>query len=215
MATFLQLKNGVANIFGRTDGGTPDTVRDNSINDVIRNLIASYYPFSWLRKTASLTIDSSGQADLPSDFNITHKISYIAETGTGNNDDKVYQEIDVSANDSFGLGDTVYYIDFNTSTNRWRVNSKIVSKTLSCVYYYIPAILVNDIDVCVVPDSDAVIYLSAARTWIGIYFDETNHDRFQTLGMRQLDLMVARDKKARPQRRRRGSIYTVDLGFNT
>jgi hypothetical protein len=202
MSTFLQLKNSLKNI---VVGGTTE------INDVIRNEIANYYPFTWLRKSTSLTIDGSGQSDLPADFNITHKIPSLIDSNN-----QVYQEVDVTTYNDTTVGSVnIYYIDYNTSTDRWRVNSKTVSTTLTCVYYYIPAELTADADVCVVPDPDAVIYLAAARVWIGIYFDETDHDRFQALGTQRLDLMVARDKRARPERRRSGTAYSVDQGWNT
>lgn len=215
MPTFLQLKNATANQLGKSDGGTANTIRDNHINDVVRNEIANVFPFSWLRKTnSSISINSSGQADLPSDYNPNHKIYDLRRVVSGTYSDDLYTEVPQEAFDTYGAGSLRYFIDFNTGTNLYRLNSTEPSVTLKVTYYHTPAAMTADADVCVVPDQDAVAYLAAARYWLSSERDETNHDRFKALGNQRLQQLVLDDKKARPQRLRRGVGLGINLGWN-
>jgi hypothetical protein len=209
-ATYLELKTGTANIFGRADGATADTVRDDNINSAIRFDIANVYPFSWLRKSTTLNLDTSGQADLPADYNYTHNLFDAYDSNITH-----YYEVNQNTYQEVSTPVPKLYIDYNSSTNRWRVNASTVSKTITVIYYYIPATLSADADVCPVPDPMAVIYLAAAHVWIGFYFDETNHDRFQQLGERRVKQMINMDKRGQPHRAKRGPAYTVDQGFNS
>jgi hypothetical protein len=107
----------------------------------------------------------------------------------------------------------IYFIDYNTSTNRWQINTK-EDVALSIIYYHIPATLTADAAIDVVPDMKLVKYFVAAEYWLSSERDETNHDRFQVLADRRLQEMISSDKKTRPQRLRRGALYTCNLGFN-
>lgn len=117
--------------------------------------------------------------------------------------------------DAFGAGTFRYYIDYNTSTNRYRLNTTDPSVTLQVTYYHVPATMTADADVCVVPDQDVVAYLAAARYWLSSERDETNHDRFKTLGNQRLQQLVLDDKKANPLRPKRGVGWGRNLGWNT
>jgi hypothetical protein len=215
-STYLNLKNGVANALGRTDGGTANALRDSLINQVIKGEIINQYPFSWTeRADSSLTTDSSGQVDLPADYNHTFKLKDLRIVGASTQDDTTLSEVDYQVFDSFAAGEKRYYIDFNTSTSRYRLNTTEASTTLKAVYYFVPTDMSADADICVVPDQDCVVYLAAARYWLSSERDESNHDRFKQLGQARLGLMIQRDKKARPQRLRRGGFYTKNLGYNT
>lgn len=208
--TFLDLKNRVANCLGKTDGSTANIIRDNAINNVRRGEIANAYPFSWLRKAATLTTDANGQDDLPADFNPTHKIYDLREVITGQ--DIIYYEHNRTTWDTPTC--EYFYIDFNTSTNLWRINTSTVSKTLQIIYYAIPATLSGDSDVDIIPDPDCVAFLASSRYWLSSERDETNHDRFRALGQQQLRTMIQRDKRAHLTRDKRGTAYTVDMGYN-
>lgn len=218
MSTFLQVKNMVANRSGRTDGGTANTIRDNAINNVIRDHIANAYPFSWLRRSTTVNTDSSGDADLPSDFNPNHKLRpgyvYIASSGAAN--DKYLYEVNREHFDTYDQALSYkYYIDYNTSTNLYRIRTTEPSQTVTVNYYHMPTALSADADVCIVPDPMCVAYLASAIYWLAKERDEANHDRDNQLGLARLNQMIINDKRADPQRPRQGSIYTTDLGFNS
>jgi len=210
VATFLQEKNGVSGILGRTDGATPNVIRDNAINDVRQNEIANAYPFSWLRKKTTVITGATGLADLPADFNINHKIYDIRIANSGNDD--IFSEIDSIGFDS--LTSNVYFIDYNTTTKVWQINTHNNSITITIVYYHIPATLTADADVDIIPDQDVIAMLAGARYWLSSERDETNHDRFKALGERKLQLLINKDKKAQPLRRTRSTMFGVDMGFN-
>jgi hypothetical protein len=207
MSTFLNEKDAVSNVLGRTDGATANTIRDNMINEVRQSDIANAYPFSWLEKPATVTT-SSGVADLPADYNINHKMRVVSDASKS-----YYYEINKELWVGYHDLSYVYFIDYNTSTNRWRINTKN-DVVLSIIYYHIPATLTGDTDIDVIPDLKLIKYFVAAEYWLSSERDETNHDRFQVLADRRLKEMILIDKKARPQRSKRGSIYTVDMGFN-
>lgn len=211
-ATFLQLKNKVANTVSRTDGGTPDTIRDNAINDAVRDDIACYYPFSFLRATTTVTTDANGQADLPADYNASFDPYRIYDGTAPNTNDS--DKINQSVLTRYGNGDRKYFVDWNASAGRYRLNSTEQSVTLNLVYYFVPPIMTADADVCVVPDNNCITYLGAARVWLSDERDETNHDRFKTLGLRQLQQMVQNDKTADARRMNRSSAFGFNLGWN-
>lgn len=216
--TYLQIKNRVANRSGRTDGGTANTIRDNAINNVIRDTIANAHPFSWLRRSTTVATDASGQGDLPANFNPNHKLQpgfvYISASGVGN--DTPLTEVPRENFDLYNSAQNYkFYIDYNTSTNRYRLNTSEPSTTVTVVYYHIPTDLSSDSDTCVVPDPDAVVYLASAYYWLAKERDEQNHDRDQALGQQALTRMITNDKRANLTRLRQGAIYSVDLGFNT
>jgi len=206
MSTFLNEKDAVSNVLGRTDGATANTIRDNLINEVRQSDIANSYPFSWLEKSVALTT-SSGVDDLPSDYNINHSPRAVYDAN-GNQYVQVNKETWELNNQSY-----IYFIDYNTSTHLWRINTKD-DVALTMIYYHIPATLTGDSDIDIIPDLKLIKYFVAAEYWLSSERDEANHDRFQVLADRRLKDLIDQDKKARPLRSRRGSIYTVDMGFN-
>lgn len=216
--TYLQLKNRVANRSGRTDGGTANTIRDNAINDVIRDTIANYYPFSWLKRDTTIALDSSGDGDLPADFNPSHRLQpgMVRVAGAGVGDDNYFTEIAQERFDSYDSTNSyAYYIDYNTSTDRYRLRTSEPSVTATVTYFHIPAALSADADVCIVPDPEVPTLLASARVWLAKERDETNHDRDLSLGLKKLDQLIIVDKRSKPQRLHRSSLYTRDLGFNS
>lgn len=214
--TFLQLKNATANQLGKSDGGTPNVIRDNHINDVIRNEIFDAYPFSWSRKTnPAISLSSMGQSDLPADYNPNHKLYDLRKVFTGSGGDTLFTEVTAELFDKYGPGTFRYFIDYNTSTDLYRLNTTEASITAQIIYYFKPAILTLDADICVVPDQDLVAFLSAARYWLSSERDETNHDRFKALGNQRLQQLILNDKKSNPLRPKRGVGWGENLGWNT
>lgn len=216
-STFLQLKNQVANRSGRTDGGTANTIRDNAINDVVRFTIADAYPFSWLRVTTTVATDATGDADLPATYNPTHKLvqGYVRVAGSGTFDDRLFSEVPLEMFDRVdATGHYRYYIDYNSSTDLFRIRSSEPSTTITITYLRKPAIMTADADICIVPDSECVSLLASAKVWLAKERDETNHDRDNALGQQRLNQMIINDKKANPLRVIRSNLYGVDLGFN-
>ncbi len=211
MHTFLNLKDAVSNVLGRTDGTTANTIRDNAINFVRQNEIANAYPFSWLEKPVDVTV-SAGSGDLPSDFNINHKLKDVRVVNSGNSNDDVFEEIDITESDKYGNGDHKYWITWHSVSNRWEINVPY-DCTLRIIYYQIPATLSSDATYDIVPDLDTVTFLSAARYWLSSERDEQNHDRFKMLGQKALDDLIIRDKR-RSIRSSRSSMWSSNMGFN-
>lgn len=216
-STFLQLKNETANRSGRTDGGTANTIRDNAINNSIRFTIGDAYPFSWLRVTTTVATDTNGDADLPATYNPTHKLQpgWVRVVGSGSYDDTVLGEVPLEVFDRYdSAGQNRFYIDYNTSTNVFRIRSTEPSVTITITYVQRLAELSADADVCIVPDSECVSLLASAKVWLAKERDETNHDRDNALGLQRLNQMILNDKRANPLRPVRSSPYNVDLGYN-
>jgi hypothetical protein len=214
MPTYLDEKNATSNVLGRTDGGTSNLLRDNAINNVRQNEIANAYPFSWLRKTVTLTTDTDGQIDLPSDYNISHRPYDIRIVNSSTGDDNVFTQIDPLVYDSLLAQNYVYFIDRNTSTNLWQLNTHNPSTALKVIYYHTPVTLSADADIDIIPDLDVIAHLAAARYWLSSERDETNYERFKNLGEQKLQYMVKLDKRSNPLRPTRSSLHRVNLGFN-
>lgn len=207
MITYLQEKNAVANVLGKIDGATANTIRDNAINEVRQFDIANAYPFSWLERSTALTTSATGSVDLPSDFNITHRPKDIRTTG----DDSPYNSINKELFARYGEGQEFYHIDYNTSTNKWRINTTEFSTSITIVYYSIPATLTADIDIDSIPDLVVIKYLAAARYWL-TERNYGNYDRFNDMGTQRLQAMINKDKKSLPTRAVRTSVF--DVGWN-
>lgn len=207
MLTYLQEKNAVANVLGKIDGSTANTVRDNAINEVRQFDIANAYPFSWMERTTTLTTSATGSVDLPSDFNVTHKPKDVRTTA----DDDNYSQINKELFALKGAGSEVYYIDYNTSTDKWQINTTEYSTSITIIYYSIPTLLTTDAQIDSIPDLVVIKYLAAARYWL-TERNYGNYDRFNDMGMKRLDLLINKDKKANPQRIRQ--ISGADQGWN-
>jgi hypothetical protein len=208
MLTYLQEKNSVAAVLGKLDGNVANTIRDNAINEARQFDIANFYPFSWLERTTTLTTSATGSVDLPNDFNVTHTPEDIRKTGATTTYDQINKEL-------FALksaGDDVYYIDFNTSTNKWRINTTEFSTSITIIYYSIPATLTADADPDSIPDLMAIKYLAASKYWL-TERNYGNYDRFNDMGQKRLNQMVTNDKQSSP--RRLTKVSGANMGWNT
>lgn len=211
MLTYLDEKNAVAATLGKTDGATPNTIRDNAINEVRQFDIANAYSFSWLEQSTTLTTSATGKVDLPTDFNITHKMRDVRKIGTGIQDDELLLPINKELTDNYGAGDNKYYVDYNTSTDKWQINTTESSISITIIYYSIPTTLTTDTQVDSIPDLTVIKYLAAARYWL-TERNYGNYDRFNDMGLQRIKLLIDKDKKANPQRLRR--ISSADQGWN-
>lgn len=211
MLTYLDEKNAVAATLGKTDGATPNIIRDNAINEVRQFDIANAYSFSWLEQSTTLTTSATGKVDLPTDFNITHKMRDVRKIGTGIQDDELLLPINKELTDNYGAGDNKYYVDYNTSTDKWQINTTESSISITIIYYSIPTTLTTDTQVDSIPDLTVIKYLAAARYWL-TERNYGNYDRFNDMGLQRIKLLIDKDKKANPQRLRR--ISSADQGWN-
>lgn len=205
--TYLNEKTAVDAVLGKTSGATANTIRDNAINEVRQFDIANAYPFSWLERTTTLTTSATGTVDLPADFNITHKLRDLRTTGATTNYDLLNKEL-FALN---GAGDEIFYIDWNTSTEKWQIHTTEFSTGITIVYYCIPTTLTADADIDPIPDLIVIKYLAAARFWL-TERNYGNYDRFNDMGLQRLQLLINKDKKANPQRLRR--ISSANAGWN-
>lgn len=204
--TYLNLKNAVANVLGKIDGNTANTIRDNAINEVRQFDIANAYPFSWLERIDTPTTSATGSVDLNSDFNVTHKPKDVRDA-----DNNIFVQINKELFDTYDGGKYVYYIDWNTSTELWQINTNANSTALTIIYYAIPETLTADADVDSIPDLTVIKYLAAARFWL-TERNYGNFDRFNDLGTQRLQMLINKDKKANPQRLT--MISGSDQGWN-
>jgi hypothetical protein len=131
----------------------------------------------------------------------------VRKTGDDGNYDQINKEL-------FALksaGSEVYYIDFNTSTKLWQINTTEYSTSITIIYYSIPATLTGDADPDSIPDLMAIKYLAASRYWL-TERNYGNYDRFNAMGQKRLDQMVTNDKQFNPQRLRR--VSSANQGWN-
>lgn len=194
-------------MLGKIDGSTANTIRDNAINEARQFDIANAYPFSWLERTTTITTSATGSVDLPDNFNVTHKPKDIRKTGATTTYNQINKEIFALKN----AGSEFYYIDFNTSTNKWQIHTTEFSTSITIIYYSIPTTLTGDADIDSIPDLIAIKYLAASRYWL-TERNYGNYDRFNAMGQKQLDLMTTNDKKSTPTRLAR--VNSSNLGYN-
>ena len=213
MITYLAEKNAVANLLGKTDGATANTIRDNAINEVRQFDIANAYPFSWLERSTDVTTSATGSVDLPDNFNVTHKPKDVRKVGADKTDDNIFDQVNRELFDEYSSGSYKYYIDYNTATDKWQIHTTENSTDITIIYYSIPTTLTADADIDSIPDLIVIKYLAAARYWLKER-NFGNHDRFNDLGLNRIRLLINKDKKANPTRLKRGSIYSVDMGWN-
>jgi hypothetical protein len=206
MLTFLQEKTSTAAVLGKIDGSTANTIRDNSINEARQFDIANYYPFSWLERTSSLTTSATGSVDLPTDFNVTHRPKDVRDAS-----DNIFDQINKELFDTYSGGKYVYYIDYNTSTDKWQIHTNANSTAITIIYYSIPTSLTGDADIDSIPDLLAIKYLAASKYWL-TERNYGNYDRFAAMGQKRLDLMVTNDKQSSPQRLTR--VSGANQGWN-
>jgi len=191
---FLQTYTRFLYLVGETDVTSITDVQKSHINAFVAD-ICNAFPFSWNIKTADLTL-AAGVANLPADFNPNWHLHDARIVVTSTNNDYVFTEIDPTNRDKYGTSDYVYWITYDTTTGNYVFNSTIQTGTVTIYYYFKPATMTLDADVCIVPDGEAVAYGAAAKNWIG---DERNE---------QLQKNYEQEAAIRIQR-----MYNNDLSF--
>ncbi len=167
--TFSAIQARFLYLIGETDTTQVTAIHKSHINTFVRD-ITNAFPFSWNLKTADLTL-TSGTADLASDHNQNWHLADARITGSSANDDNIFMEIDVKDRDNYDADSYVYWITWDTSGEKFIFNSHTQTGTVTIYYYFEPADLSADADVCIVPDGEAVAYGAASKNWIG---DERN-----------------------------------------
>jgi hypothetical protein len=213
MATYAQLKQDTANYTAKNDYGTSsgNEIREHMINVAIRAIYNAHkWKMTWATSSEDLTM-SSGAADLDSSYNPLFGLSRC--TDENNND---YTEINpADQGDYTNTDDYVYWIDYNTSTECYRVNTPSTATTLSVIYNIVSTDLSDDADVCLIPDREAIAYYAAAKTWLAKERDEKNHDRYMTLYKEKLEELIEIDNKYTFKRRIKSLGERHDMGYNT
>jgi len=191
LETYATLQRKVANYLGKTNNATAVTLRDNAINDAI-NQACHENRWSWLLTTTSTAL-SSGIFGLPADYNpqMGLETAYIAVAGTDN--DHIMGRVSVKDLDSYSTSDYVYWLTYNTSTDRYQFNSNQTSGTVVFYYFRVPTELSGS-QVCAIPDPQAVVYLAVAKYWLASERDEDNYDRFYQKYLERLDKMKSNDR---------------------
>lgn len=192
MATFSDIQDRYL-ILKSDAGGAIDDTGKSHINWAIKDILNAF-PFSWNIKKTDLTL-SSGTASLPSDYNPTWHIDDARIVNSSTNDDNIFREASLGETD-LSTDNYIYWITYDTSSNRYIFNSNQTSGTVQIYYHFVPSELSNDGDTCVVPDGEAVAYLAASKNWIG---DERNTG---------LQAIYAKEAGARIQ-----NLYTNDIKY--
>ena len=124
-------------------------------------------PWTWtLTKGSNLSL-SSGTASLATDFNPKWGVVDARVVTTGSGNDSVFTRIAIEDKDKYTSDDYVYWVTWNTSTERYIFNSLTQTGTVEYYYHIFPANLSAGATLCIVPDSEAVAYLAASKMWIG------------------------------------------------
>jgi hypothetical protein len=144
--------------------GTIDAFGTSNINAAIRDIL-NKYNFTWNRTTANITL-TSGVATLPADYNPQWHLedARVVVSGT---DDYVFTEIQASEKSNYADDSYVYWITYDTTTDRYIFNSLAADATVNVTYNFTPTDLSLAADKCFIPDLEAVSYLSASKKWVG------------------------------------------------
>jgi hypothetical protein len=211
MAIYSTLKKYTAYLMGETDYATStgNEIRNESIN-MARSELYNEYPFIWTRSAETLTL-SSGVSDLNSAYNPIFGLERVEDS-----DGNKYKRIHPSEQSNYD-GDTDYYywIDYNTSTSKYRFNTGSSATTIYVVYHILPTDLSDDGDKDLCPDPMAIAYLSAAKTWLATEVDETNHDRMMAKYQERKQKLISQDKKYEDRKRVKLMTEEYNLGYNT
>lgn len=162
MATYLRLRTRTQYLRGEEDTAG-ETVINDHIQAAIEDIV-NKYPFSWAQ--ASETI-SDGDALSTLTYTINQKWGMRVLDDDGNEYTRILPE------DQYKYTGTDYKV-FWISASTFQTTS---TDALNIHYYYIPAAMTGDSDVCIIPDGEAVAYLAASKMFIG---DERN-DKLQSI----------------------------------
>lgn len=171
--TYTNLQQRAADIMGESSAST--TLKSH-INAAIQDIML-VHPWSWaLKKDTSTVVLSSGADNLPSDYNAKWGLADARIVNSSTGDDNVFTRIPITDVDNYGSDDYVYWITWTAASSVHTFNSLTQSGTVQIYYYHIPSDLSAGADVCIVPDSEAVAYLAAAKMYLG---DERNQGLYQ------------------------------------
>jgi len=210
--TYATLKRLVANTIGRTDNTTANTIRDNAINDAITQIV-NEYKFSWLMKKGTGTI-ASNEMDLASDYNASHGLETVYSPATGEGNDDIYVAVGMQEKDNYSSSDYIYWLTWDSTSEVHVLNSNQSADAIEYYYYFTPAELSADTDVCIVPDPQAVVYLAVSKWWLGKERDEDNSDRFYTKYEARMQKMIQNDQKNNTKRRALKSMIPGEYNQN-
>lgn len=188
--TFNNIQTRYLYLIGDTSSAVADTPGKSHINYAVQD-ICNAFPFSWNIDDEDLVL-SAGTANLPTNYNPKWHLldARIVNSGTG--DDYVFTEKPISERDRYSDNQYIYWITFNSTTNRYVFNTHTQTGTVKIFYHFFPTDMSALADTCVVPDAEAVAYLAASKNWIG---DERNQalssDYEQKAGQRIQALWVA------------------------
>lgn len=146
-------------------GGTIDAFGKRNINIAIQDIL-NKYKFSWDKVTTDLTL-VAGVSNLPTDYNPKWHLSDARIVASLDNDDNVFTEIPEWDRDKYTTDDYVYWITYDQTTHRHIFNSLTQTGTVTIYYQSLPTDLSADGDYCIIPDLEALSYLSASKSWIG------------------------------------------------
>lgn len=203
--TFLGLQERVKYLIGEdgstgADSTTTGATQKSHINAAIKDII-SRNPYSWNVDTTTVTLDASGEANLPADYTPKWQLEdcrIVDSVGY----DTVFTHINIPSrniDDSLNL----YWITYDVANDIYVIHSNQASETLT-IYYHSSYVGANaagtglddlsaDTDVCAVPEQEAVAYLAASKHWISDERNEELASRFQREAEQRISALYIQD----------------------
>lgn len=194
MAIFSAIQSRCAYLRGLSTWGTSsvdDTTINSHINASILDIV-NFFPFSWDRTTANLTL-TAGVSNLPTDYNPKWGL-YDARIG-----DNIFRQIDPVDKAIYSATDYVYWITYDNSNKVYVFNTPTQTGTVAIIYYFIPTALSGSSDVCLVPDPEAVAYLASSKMWIGDERNEALKMDYEQESQQRIKSLIQADAMIAPQ----------------
>lgn len=166
--TFATVRQRFNYLVGDTSAAT-SAIFDSHINASVAD-ICNAYPFSWNIAKTTGTLSGAGLVttfNLASDYNPKWHLLDARIAGTTIGGDHVFEEIVIPDQNAWPSGSYKHWITYDTSTHVYVFNSTEPSGTVvTYAYNFKPVVMAAAGDFCIIPDTEAVCYLAAAKNWL-------------------------------------------------
>lgn len=213
MATYLDIKEAVAENLGKTDGATPNTKREGAIKRARRKYYGARQ-WTFCRKVGTAISFTAGVANLPADYNNRFKpLSLYRYDG----DIKyTYTPVEWADVDSYDDATYVYAVDLQNGDIK--VSSTYASLLID--YTFLPADKTavdgsQDADVEPAPDTTAIELLATAYFFMSSRQSKGSYQQFLDGYKDQLRQDEQADAKSTPVRLYRNHMHILNKGYHS